>query len=276
MRTIPTTLGEASIGMAYYKNPNLGYDIELPIRENPLRFGVMRKDGRSSNSWRVWGDSNNNFYIRARDHMRELKISLHESGAQQIAFTPESGHTTANSSRFISQWRQPNYEDGSKLVPSFYLLFPSWALGLTREMRDANIAVWTINQFFVEAAESPFATIVSFTVTNADLTVQFNTAGGTPSFPLAVLSPESGKKLWVVAQHVPEGNMRDLAEQGLRQANAHVDGTTREKLEEMPDGHVLGMSVSGPSPSGGEYLMLFPAQLHRDELKDSLETRVSG
>ena len=266
MRLTPTPNGEGTCGMAYYKNLNLGHDIELPIRESPVRFGVMRKNGLSSNSWRVWGDSENNFYVRARDHMRESKISLHVSGAQHMAFTPESGHVAADGSRFINRWQQPNYDDGSELAPSFYLLFPSWSLGLSQEVRDENVAVWSKNQIFVEAAEPPFATIVSFTITNAELTVRFDTTGKTPSFPLALLHPESGKNLWVVAQHVPEGNMRNLAEQGLREVNARVNGPAREKVETMPDGHVLGMSVSGPSPSGGEYLMLFPAQLHRDSL----------
>ena len=259
--------GGAIERIAYYKNLNLGHDLELPLRENPIRFGVMRRNGQSSNSWRVWGDSKGNFYISVRDHMRESKVSLHDSGAQHMAFTPESGHTMPNGSRFISQWRQPNYDDGSHLVPSFYLLFPNWALGLTQESRDAQANVWRENQIFVEAAESPMATIISFTITNADLTVQFNATGETPSFPVGVLSLGTDKKLWVAAQHVPEGNMLDLAEQGLRYANArtNIDPILKEKLMGMPSGHVLGMSVSGPAPDGGEYLMLFPGQLHQIE-----------
>ena len=263
--------GGAIERIAYYKNLNLGHDMELPLRENPIRFGVMRRNGQSSNSWRVWGDSKGNFYISVRDHMRESKVSLHDSGAQHIAFTPESGHTMPNGSRFISQWRQPNYDDGSHLVPSFYLLFPNWALGLTQESRDVQANVWRENQIFVEAAESPMATIISFTITNADLTVQFNATGETPSFPVGVLSLGTAKKLWVVAQHVPEGNMLDLAKQGLRYANArtNIDPTLKEKLMGMPSGHVLGMSVSGPAPDGCEYLMLFPGQLHQIEHEES-------
>ena len=265
MTTEPMKLGDANGAMAYYKNLNLGHDVELPLRKSPIRFGVMKRNGQSSNSWRVWGDGKGNFYISARDHMRESKISLHDSGAQHMAFTPESGHTMPNGSRFISQWTQPNYDDGSQLAPSFYLLFPSWALGLTQEIRDAHSDVWLKNQIFVEAAENPMATILSFTITNDDLTVRFNTIGVTPSLPVGVLSLGTGKKLWVVAQHVPEGNMMDLAEQGLRHANAKIDTTLKEKLKGMPSGHVLGMSVSGPAPDGGKYLMLFPGQLHRKE-----------
>ena len=247
------------------------------MRENPVRFGVIRSNGRSSNSWRVWGDSRGNFYIKARDHMQESKISLHESGVQQMAYTQESEHTMPNGSRFISRWSQPNYDDGSKLVPSFYLLFPSWALGLTQEMRDVNVDVWGKNEVFVEAAESPQTTIVSFTITSADLTVRFNATGHTPSCPLAVLTSGSGKKLWVVAQHLPEGNMKELAEQGLRQANANINATIRKDLTGMPSGHVLGMSVSGPAHDGGEYLMLFPGSCTGKSLSDpqALARRVS-
>lgn len=264
MKTDPTPPEEPNKGVAYYKNLNLGHDIELPISDSPVRFGVMRRSGQSSNCWRVWGDSKGNFYISARGHMKESKISLHESGRQHMAFTPESEHTMPNGGRFISQWSQPNYDDDSKLVPSFYLLFPSWALGVTREMRGANVGVWRTNRIFVQSAESPLATIVSFTITNADSTVRFNTTGETPSFPLAVLSSGSVKKLWVVAQHIPEGNMKNLAEQGLRHANAIINTTVRERLAGMPSGHMLGMSVSGPALDGGEYLMLFPGQLHRE------------
>ena len=79
MTTVPTTRGKSNEGIAYYKNLNLGHDIELPLRKPPIRFGVMRWNGQSSNSWRVWGDGKGNFYISTRDHMRESKISLHDS-----------------------------------------------------------------------------------------------------------------------------------------------------------------------------------------------------
>ena len=269
---------EASEGMAYYKNLKIGHDIELPLRSSPIRFGVMRRSGQSSNSWRVWGDDKGNFYLRARDHMKESKISLHKSGAQHMAYTPESGLATTNGSRFISQWSQPNYDDGSALVPSFYLLFPTWALGLTQEIRDTNTPVWRQNQVFVEAAESPLATIVSFTITNDDLTVRFSTIGETPSLPIGVLSHGFGRKLWVVAQHIPEGNMKDLAKQGLRHANIAINTNTavREKLMEMPNGHTLGMSVSGPAHDGGEYLMLFPGMLHMNGPEKTPEPYPTG
>ena len=57
MTAVPTTPEEASGGIAYYQNLNLDGDTELPIRKSPVRFGVMRKSGQSSNSWRVWTDT---------------------------------------------------------------------------------------------------------------------------------------------------------------------------------------------------------------------------
>ena len=128
MKTDPTPPEEPNKGIAYYKNLNLGHDIELPISDSPVRFGVMRRSGQSSNCWRVWGDSKGNFYISARGHMKESKISLHESGRQHMAFTPESEHTLPNGGRFISQWSQPElrrrFQVGAELLPSLPELGP--------------------------------------------------------------------------------------------------------------------------------------------------------
>ena len=249
-------------------NESLGHDVKLPLRNNRIRFGVKRRDGRSSNSWLVWGDRQGNFYIRARDHMEESKVSLHNSGQQHFAFTPESGHTVSDGTRFISRWRQPNYDDGSNLTPSFYLLFPTWGLGVTQDDRDAQSSVWGKHEVFVEAAARPLATIVAFTVTDPGLNVRFHPTAETPSFPIGVISHGSGKTLWVVAQHIPEGNMMDMAEQALKGAvaNANTDEELKEKLTGMPDGHVLGLSATGPGPDGSRYLMLFPGQLHQNRI----------
>ena len=258
MTTVPTTSEEISGGMAYYTNPAIGHEVALPLRGSPIRFGVLRKNGLSSNAWGVWSEKSGDIYVACRDHMKELKISLHQSGKQHIAFTSESGLQMTEGSRFWDQWWEPQFHNGSKVVPSFNLLFPSWALSLTKAMRDANPKVWNKNQIFVEAAESPVATVVSFVITDDDMEMQFNTIGESGSFPVGILSAQAGKKLWVIAQQGPEGNMKELAGKGI----GSIDADMIEKLKGMPSGHVLGMCVTGLAKDAGAYMMPFPAQMH--------------
>ena len=249
---------EISGGMAYYKNLNLGYDVALPIKKSPLRFGVLRKNGLSSNAWRVWAEASGDIYLVCRDHMKESKISLHQSGKQYIGFTVESCLETTAGGRFWDEWLEPQSHKSSKIVPSFSLLFPSWGLGLTQAMRHASPKVWDKNQVFVEAAESPEATIVSLVITDASFEMRFSTTGELQSFPLAVLPARPGKKLWVIARQGPEGNMKELAERGI----SSIDTNMVEKLKGLPSGHVLGFSVTGQSGDAGRYMLPFPAQMH--------------
>lgn len=245
--------------MAYLKNLKLGYDVTLPIRDNPVRFGVLGKDGLSSNAWGVYTEPSGDIYLVCRDHMKETKVSLHQSGKQHFGFTSESGLETAEGGRFWDEWWEPQFQKGSTVLPSYSLLFPSWALGLTQAMRDASPKVWDKNQVFVEAAESPEATIVSLVITDLDAEFTFNTDGELRSFPLAVLPVRADQKLWVIARQGPEGNMRELAERGI----GSIDAGIAEKLKDFPDGHVLGMSVTGHSGEAGRYMLAFPAQMHR-------------
>ena len=254
-----------SRGMAYHKNLKLGYDVTLPIGDSPVRFGVMRKSGLSSNAWGVYVEPSGDIYLVCRDHMKETKVSLHQSGKQHFGFTSDSGLETADGGRFWDEWWEPQFHKGSKVVPSYSLLFPSWALGLTQAMRDANPKVWNKNQVLVEAAETPEATIVSLVITDLDAELKFNTNGELQSFPLAILPVRNDKKLWVIARQGPEGNMKELAERGISSINADMV----EKLRALPSGHMLGLSVIGRSGDAGRYMLPFPAQMH---WKDSGET----
>ena len=265
MNKVPTTIEEIPDGMAYYKNLKLGEDLELPIRESPVRFSIMRKNGLSSNAWRIWVDNRGNAYIKSRDHMQELKISLHNSGKQHIAFTPESGLEMTEGNRFWDQWWEPPHYRGPQVVPTFNLFFPSWALTLNQAMRDSNQRVWNTNQIAIEAAETPKATVISFVITDADLAMRFSTIGESPNIPLAVLPLRSGKKLWIGASHTAEGNMQYLAAQGMS-GMAENAASMDEMLTQFPDGHVLGMCVTGNVHGGGTFLMPFATELHRPEV----------
>ena len=262
METVPVTTEEVSEGIAYYKNLSISPDIILPLKEGPIRFGVLRRNSLSSNSWKVWSEKAGDIYIACRDHMKEQKISLHQSGKQQMAFTSESGLETTEGSRFWDQWWEPQFTNGSKATPTFNLLFPSWALTLTQAIRDGNPRIWNKNQVFIEAAESPAATVVSFVISDDGLTMHFNTDGDTPSFPLSILPARSGKKLWVVASHVPEGNMKSFAGQGIGGFNGSINEDVVEKVRDLPSGHVLGMCVTGRSAAGGAFMMPFSVEMY--------------
>ena len=201
--------------------------------------------------------------------MKESKVSLHQSGKQHLGFTSESGLETTDGGRFWDEWWEPQIHKGSKVVPSFSLLFPSWSLGLTAAMRDTNPQVWNRNQVFVEAAESPEATIVSLVITDLDFEIRFNTTGELQSFPFAVLPVRPGQNLWVIARQGPEGNMKELAERGIRSINADM----AEKLRGLPSGHVLGLTVTGRSEDAGRYMLPFPAQMHWKETEGTSEWR---
>ena len=259
----------AKNGFAYYKNRAGQGEIEFPLRRGPIRFAVMRKYGAlSSNSWRVWVTDEGSAYVRCRDHMKEMKASLHGSGDHRIAFTNESGLEMTGGSRLWTGWSRPLYDDGSKVVPSLRLFFPSWALTLTREMRKANPKMWNGNEFFIEAAETPQATILSFVITADDLTIRFRANGDQPSLPIGVLPIKSGQKLWVIEERVPELNMRELALQGLK--GVPSDSGTAQKLNQFSDGHVLGLCVVGQTLDAGRYWMPYSVKVNRDHNSSSV------
>ena len=262
MNTVPKVNEETAEGITYYKNPKLGDDLELPIRESPVRFSIMRENGLSSNAWRVWVQKDGNAYIRSRDHLEDLKISLHKSGKQHIAFTSESKHQTTEGNRFWDQWWEPTHYRGPEVVPTFNLFFPSWALTLSQAMRHSNPKVWDKDQIAIEATETPMATVISFVITNDDVNMEFNPTGESRHFPLAILPLRPGKTLWVVIWHRHEDNMQDLAKQGMS-GLAESYTTTPEHFLPFPDGEVLGMCVSGTMQDGGTFLMPYSVELQR-------------
>ena len=227
------------------------------LRESPIRFAVFNREGLSSNAWGVYSGKLGDIYIRCRDHMKEQKISLHQSGRQHIAFTSESGIETTEGSRFWDQWWEPQSHDRSKVVPTFSLFFPSWGLSLTQSMRDDNPRVWNKNQIRIGAAENPEATVVSFAITDDDFEMRHNDVEHSWSSPLGALPTRPGSKLWVIAYHRPEGNMKELTEPAIRELQA----SRVDQLREFPSGHVFGMCVSGLTEDGGAFIMPFTVQV---------------
>ena len=265
MTNAHTTNAETTEGIHYYQNPKLANDQEFPITQGRLRFSIMRSNGLSSNAWRVWVQSDGSAYITCRNDMQDVKISLHKSGRQQIAFTSESKHQTTEGNRCWDRWWEPDHYRGPKIVPTFNLFFPSWALTLTQTVRDSNPKVWDKDQIAIEAAETPMTTVISFVITDNDITMNFNPTGKSPNFPLAILPLKAGKTLWVVVCHRHENNMQDLADQGMS-GLAESFTATPEQFLAIPDGEVLGMCVSGMMQDGGAFLLPYASELQRPRL----------
>ena len=125
-------------GLQYYINPKVGADLGLPLTTNPINFSAMLENGLSANAWGVCVEKSRDIFIYCRDHMKQVKISLHKSGLQFVAFTKESDIKMTGNSRLWHRWSEPEHHDDSSLVPTFNLQLPSWGLALSQETRDAN------------------------------------------------------------------------------------------------------------------------------------------
>jgi len=99
-------------------------DLPLMRGARQINFTVMRENGLSSNSWGVTAGKRGDVYVFCRDHMKSMKISLHQSGQQFVAFTEQSRHFRTGSDRRWIRWQEPQQYDGPELVPSFNLFFP--------------------------------------------------------------------------------------------------------------------------------------------------------
>lgn len=257
------------MGITLFKNPKTNDNLTPPLRASPIRFAVIRRNGLSSNTWGVYVEKGE-IYIACRDHMKSQKISLHKSGKRHIANLPDLEGSTGN--RFLDEWWDPRVDNASKIEPTFNLFFPSWALCLNQETRNSD-AVWNTNQIYIEGAESPLATIVSFCVTDAALKVRFRNDGESASLPLAILPTQQGEKLWVVLRRIPERNMKELRDNGIMNVNKRLatDANLVEKVKTLPNGHVMGISIGGNTSLGGKYLMHFPVDLFKKSATERLK-----
>ena len=82
-------------------------NLTLPLRTGPIRFAVTMANGLTSHSWKVFtkgGDA----YVVCRESMKDIKVSLHKSGRQHIAFVHGSGHEMTPGSRFWNRWWEPS------------------------------------------------------------------------------------------------------------------------------------------------------------------------
>lgn len=249
--------------LQYYINPVIGANLRLPLATNPLNFSAMRENGLSANAWGTRVDKQGEIYIYCRDHMREIKISLHASGTQFVAFRKESGIKMTGDSRLWHRWSEPNHQDDSSIVPTFNLLLPSWGLSLSQETRDTNRRVWDSNHIFIAGTEDPVATIVSFVIKNSDVDLSPGPSEDWPFLPIGVLDTRFGKRLWVCVQYRDEGNMKMSAREVIASANEHTK--IKAELEKPSDGETFTLCAGGFDSEGVAYMLPFPVQMWEDE-----------
>ena len=229
------------------------------MNNREMRFAVVGKDNLTSNSWKVWTDKKGDAYISCRDHMKERKISLHQSGQQHIAFTTESALQTSRGNRLLQITKEPDTYDGPKVKPSAGLFFPSWGLHLTPQMRGGDPKTWNSKVSFIKAAEEPLATVISFAIINTGIDLQTALDDEPLISPVASLDVRPGKKLWLVRRSELDYEMRQLATQAVNDCNQNPE--MAQILEDNQGENDFSMCVDGLNTEGIPFLMPFPTQV---------------
>lgn len=228
-------------------------NIELPVRKGPLHFCVTWMNGLiTSNTWGVKTEKTGDAYIYCRDNMQEIKISLHKSGKQHIAFTESSGHQMTPDNRFWNQWREPPQQ--TPLVPSFKLFFPRWGIGLNGEDRNKTRSKWDKNQILIEG-DDKLLTVVSFYILDQGLL----TRHPLPRVVLSALPLKLGKDLYVIVSREQEQKLKSRVEEGLRKITIPAESVPEKFRDD-----VLSVCLTGDQSEGYAYMVVVPVKIMSD------------
>ena len=228
-----------------------------------FRFAVIRQNTLSSNSWKVLVDKKGNAYICCRDNMKEIKASLHESGQQHVAFTSESGLLTTYGDRFLQKMEEPETYTGPTLTPCYNLFFPSWGLSLTPEMRHAAPRVWSNQVTFIDAADEPLATTLSFFIVDSALYLKPAAIDESSFSPIASLALRPGKKLLIVRRYEADNDLRQLALTMVEEINGDVE-TVAAILDPRHNDTPIMLRSDGRNNQGIPYTMAFTVSVKDD------------
>ena len=221
------------------------HGLELPLRESPIRFAVTMKNGLTSNTWGLKVEKDGDAYIFCRDNMKEQKISLHKSGKQHIAFSKGSGHEMTPGSRYWNQWREPQQQRPP--MPSFKLVFPSWATTVNGEAREGCRSKWDSNQILIEG-DDELITVVLFFIIDEGLVPRQQ---GLPSIPIAVVPLRPGKDLCVIACREHDRGLKSMVERTLQRID-FIEALPPEEIYER----VLSVSLTGDDSAGYAYMIV--------------------
>ena len=127
---------------------------------------------------------------------------------------------------------------------------------VTPETRQEKSSIWDKTQVWIEAAEEPLATEISFFVTD-DTVTNFQVDGVKPCVPVGMIPARPGKTLWAIAYHHTEGNFKEWAQDLINQLAA--DQGIKEKLSGTATGDTLRLNATTYAEDGGACWMRFPA-----------------
>ena len=196
-------------------------DQELPIREGPLRFALLMSDGSTSNSWRVWVEKEGDAYICCRDNMKEVKVSLHRSGQQRIAYRTESGIVTNVGNRVWMKWEEPPH--CGPVLPSFKLVLPPWGVRLNANERSRSresILKRNSDQVLIEG-DDELTVFVDFILRDEEflLNESRHTTGTLAVIP-APTDERPRRQLFVVIRKAHNAHFLDIAGQALEEISS--------------------------------------------------------
>ena len=234
---------------------------DLPLRDGPLRFAVMSSDGASSESWSVTVTNLGDVYIVCREVDLDIKVSLHESGLQKIAYR---GIWREANIGYDQRWQEHRHYTGDSARPSFTLMFPNFGLSLDEEWRQAHPRTWSARHVLLRAAQRPLATLIAFAITDDNVGVMERVGYAV----IAEIPTRPGKKLCVIAGYTPERNVSRMLQNGLEEM---MRESSPEDFSASLDGpfRVFGLRIA---KEGGPWLLCLPVQLDRvDVLGTSTE-----
>ena len=226
----------------------------LPLLTSPVRFAVMIKKGGCSRPWGLKVEKDGDVYIYPRDiGSGGVKVSLHKSGRQHIAFTEESGHLMPPRSRFWKVWREPPQQP--LMMPSLKLLFPRWSAYLGTKDFEAAQKTWDRNHVLIEGEPDDDSVIsVCLFITSKGKTMRLPEI---PAAELAVLPVGEEKELHVVLCREHRPNSRRVMDEWFQKFNSEMD------LSTVAAGELRDLMVAGDDPSGCPFLMSIPADCKR-------------
>ena len=201
--------------------------IPIPITRLPVRFAVGSREGVSSHSGRVWTTKAGDAYLKCRDTMSELKVSLHTSGRWRLAVTRESveqGRIAIglNENRAWDIWDKPS----GPVAVAYRLYFLTSELAVRPEDRDP--ADWK-DVIFIEPGPAGLLTAVSLFVTQGLIAGKHENQ---PSAILACMPLLGDTYLQLIAHGELEHTALNLAKESVARAcsDAAAKGIT------IPDG----------------------------------------
>ena len=200
----------------------------LPLNQSPVRVAVGTPTGRSTNSWRVWTQGQD-VYVKCRDNLREIKVSLHASGIWRVGFAGDFIRTRPDflpegQDRVWKKWH-PSFTEAKRTIIGIQLV----ALTPTLHLGPKDRRSWPTSVVFIEpSANRDRMTVLSVAVVQSRnmLRMSEDTHGAV----VAVLPLGEERSVQLVATYEEPGNVNELVEEAFRRTASQLEGS-----DKLPD-----------------------------------------